>query len=148
MSWLPYPRSLFSRLVLLLLFGLVLAEAVTALVLTRDRGEAIERAAGIHSAQRIAGIVKILDRMPPVQRREIVDALDAPGMHISLSIPPRENRTVHLEVTAHCFIACSASIWRMIGRFIWARWTLPLDNISTRGATCQCGWAEGQVCTT
>ena len=59
MRWLPYPRTLFSRLVLiLLLFGLVLAEAITALVLTRDRGEAIQRAAGIHSAQRIAGIVK------------------------------------------------------------------------------------------
>lgn len=89
MSWLPYPRSLFSRLVLLLLFGLVLAEAITALVLTRDRGEAIQRAAGIHSAQRIAGIVKILERMPPVQRQETVNALDAPGMHISLSIPPQ-----------------------------------------------------------
>lgn len=89
MSWLPFPRSLFSRLVLLLLFGLVLAEAITALVLTRDRGEAIQRAAGIHSAQRIAGIVKILDQMPAVQRQEIVDALDGPNMRISLSIPPQ-----------------------------------------------------------
>ncbi len=89
MSWLPYPRSLFSRLVLLLLFGLVLAEAITALVLTRDRGEAIQRAVGIHSAQRIAGIVKILDQMPPVQRQEIVDALDGPNMRISLLIPPQ-----------------------------------------------------------
>lgn len=89
MSWLPYPRSLFSRLVLLLLFGLVLAEAITALVLTRDRGEAIQRVAGIHSAQRIAGIVKILDQMSALQRQEIVDALDGPNMRISLSIPPQ-----------------------------------------------------------
>ncbi|MDF1528640.1 MAG: hypothetical protein P1R74_05870, partial [Sedimenticola sp.] len=89
MRWSPLPLSLFSRLVLMLLFGLILAEAITALVLTRDRGEAIQRAAGIHSAQRIAGIVKILEQMPPNQRQETVDALDAPGMRISLSIPPQ-----------------------------------------------------------
>jgi|ATLU01.1.fsa_nt_gi signal transduction histidine kinase len=89
MKWLPHPHSLFSRLVLILLFGLILAEAITALVLTRDRGEAIQRAVGIHSAQRIAGIVKILERMPPDQRQETVSALDAPGMRISLAIPPQ-----------------------------------------------------------
>lgn len=92
MNWMPYPRTLFSRLVLLLLFGLVLAEAITALVLTSDRGEAIKRAAGIHSAQRIASIVKILDQMTHDQRQETAKALDAPGMRISLTLPPLDSQ--------------------------------------------------------
>lgn len=83
-----YPRTLFSRLVILLLFGLVLAEAITALVLTRDRGELIQRTAGIHSAQRIAGIVRVLESMTPQQRRDTAAALDTPGSRISLTLPP------------------------------------------------------------
>lgn len=89
MRWPPYPRTLFSRLMLLLLFGLLLSEMITALVLIQDRGEAIQRAVGIHSAQRIAGIVKILEQMPSAQRQEAVAALDTPGMRISLAIPPQ-----------------------------------------------------------
>lgn len=80
-----YPKTLFSRLVLLLVSGLLIAEGVTALVLNNDRVEMIKRTAGLHSAQRIAGIVKVLDQMPPEQRMEIAKALDTQGMRIDLT---------------------------------------------------------------
>ncbi|WP_428625160.1 ATP-binding protein [Sedimenticola sp.] len=100
-----YPRTLFSRLVILLLFGLVLAELITALVLSSDRGEAIQRAVGIHSAQRIAGIVKILEPMSAAQRQETVAALDTPGTHISLNIPPMETADHPLSTDGAIFLA-------------------------------------------
>jgi len=76
--------------VLLLLLGLILAQLVTGLVLTWDRGEAIQRATGAYSAQRIAGIVRLLEKMPRKERQETIEALDAPGMRISLQVPVTE----------------------------------------------------------
>jgi signal transduction histidine kinase len=104
MNWPAYPRTLFSRLVILLLFGLVLAELITALVLTSDRGTVIQRAVGIHSAQRLAGIVKILDPMSPAQRRDTAAALDAPGTRISLTLPPVERGDNHASGDSAIFL--------------------------------------------
>lgn len=100
-----YPRTLFSRLVILLLFGLLLAEAITALVMTSDRGEAVQQAVGFYSAQRIAGIVRILERMPPGQRQETVETLDAPGMRISLTLPPIDSDNNHTSTGSALFLA-------------------------------------------
>jgi len=104
-KWSGFPRSLFSRLVLLLLFGLVMAEAITVLVTTRDRGEAIQQTVGLYSAQRIAGIVRILEQMPAGQRQETVKVLDAPGMRISLTLPPIDPETRHGSSDGTLFLA-------------------------------------------
>jgi signal transduction histidine kinase len=82
------PRSLFSRLVLVLLTGLVIAQLLSLAVHLHERGEALAQASGMQSAQRIADIVRLLETLSPAERRRIVAVLNAPPLAISLDRGP------------------------------------------------------------
>ena len=82
------PRSLFSRLVLVLLGGLVVAQLLSFAVHMHERGELLSRASGRQSAQRIADIARFLDSLPANERRAIVQVLSAPPLTISLDRGP------------------------------------------------------------
>jgi signal transduction histidine kinase len=82
------PRSLFARMVLVLLAGLLFAQLLSFAIYWRERGELALRATGMRSAQRIADIVKLLDSTAPAERARIVKVLDAPPLRISLDAPP------------------------------------------------------------
>jgi signal transduction histidine kinase len=77
------PRSLFSRLVLVLLAGLFTAQLASLAIHLHERGELIARETGRQAAQRIADIVKLLDTLPPAERRRIAQVISAPPMTIS-----------------------------------------------------------------
>jgi signal transduction histidine kinase len=81
------PRSLFSRLVLVLLTGLVIAQLLSFAIHMHERGELLSQASGMQSAQRIADIVKLLETLSPEERRRIVPVLSAPPIVISLDRP-------------------------------------------------------------
>jgi len=81
------PRSLFSRLVLVLLGGLVIAQLLSFAVHMHERGELLSQASGRQAAQRIADIVRLLDPLAPAERRRIVQAFSAPPIAISLDQP-------------------------------------------------------------
>jgi signal transduction histidine kinase len=83
------PRSLFARMVLILLGGLVVAQLLSFAIHWRERGEFMMRATGMRSAQRIADIVKLLDSIAPAERAGIVNVLSAPPLRISLGEPAR-----------------------------------------------------------
>jgi signal transduction histidine kinase len=78
------PRSLFGRLVLVLLSGLVVAQLVSFAIHMHERGEALSQASGMQAAQRIADIVKLLESLGPAERRRVVQAFSAPPLTISL----------------------------------------------------------------
>lgn len=78
------PRSLFGRLVLVLLGGLVVAQLVSFAIHMHERGEALSQASGMQAAQRIADIVKLLEPLDPAARRRIVQVFSAPPLAISL----------------------------------------------------------------
>ena len=82
------PRSLFSRLVLVLLGGLVAAQLLSFAVHMHERGELLSRASGMQSAQRIADIARFLDSLDTKERRAIVQVLSAPPLTISLDRGP------------------------------------------------------------
>jgi signal transduction histidine kinase len=82
------PRSLFSRLVLVLLAGLVVAQLISFAIHMHERGEALSQASGMQAAQRIADIVKLFDSLAPAERRKIVQVLNAPPFVISLDQAP------------------------------------------------------------
>lgn len=82
------PRSLFSRLVLVLLAGLVVAQLVSLAIHMHERGELLSQASGMHSAQRIADIARFLDSLDAKERRAIVQVLSAPPLTISLDRGP------------------------------------------------------------
>ncbi len=82
------PRSLFARMVLVLLAGLVVAQVVSFAVHWRERGELMLRASGMRSAERIADILKLLDSIAPAERAKIVNVLNSPPLRIALGAPP------------------------------------------------------------
>lgn len=82
------PRSLFARMVLILLGGLVVAQLLSLAVHWRERGEIIMRAMGMRSAQRIADVVKLLDSIAPAERRKIVSVFSSPLLRIALDEQP------------------------------------------------------------
>jgi len=86
MRWLP--RSLFSRMVLILLGGLVVAQLLSFAIHWQERGQLMLRTSGMRSAQRIADIVKLLDPLAPVERARIAAVIDSPGLSISITQPP------------------------------------------------------------
>jgi signal transduction histidine kinase len=81
------PRSLFSRLVLVLLTGLVIAQLVSFAIHMHERGELISQASGMQAAQQFADVVKLLDTLAPVERRRIVQVFSSPPVAISLDEP-------------------------------------------------------------
>ena len=81
------PRSLFGRLVLVLLGGLVLAQLASSYINFAERGELLYRAGGMRLAQQIADISKLLDSVSPEERRRIVSVFNAPPLEISLDRP-------------------------------------------------------------
>jgi len=83
------PRSLFGRLVLILLGGLIFAQVVTAYINLADRDQLLYRAGGMRLAQQISDIVKLLDSLPAAERRRVVAVFNAPPLAVSLDRPPR-----------------------------------------------------------
>lgn len=84
--WLP--RSLFSRLVLVLLTGLVLAQTAGLAIYWRDRDEFAQRAFGMRSVQRIADVIRLLDDMSAPERNRVIGILNSPQLRISFDVPP------------------------------------------------------------
>ena len=81
------PQSLFGRLALVMLAGLVLAQLAGTAIQFRDRGQRLFHASGLHSAARIAEIVRLLDVADAAERRRLVAILDVPPMRVSLTAP-------------------------------------------------------------
>ena len=79
------PRSLFGRTLLVLGTGLLLAQAASVLVNLLDRGAAVYRLASQQMAARIAGSVRVLNRMSPAERYAIVDVMNGRDLSVSLS---------------------------------------------------------------
>ncbi len=85
MRWLP--QSLFGRLALILLSGLLLAQFSSTLLQFHDRGLRLFQASGMHSADRIAEIVRLLDEASDEERQRLVAILNAPPLKVSLDVP-------------------------------------------------------------
>jgi len=84
------PATLSGRLILTLLIGLLAAQLVGAAILLRDRASAIYQTSGLAAAQRIAGIVQVLDRLDPAARTNLLPALNSPQLRVALAstLPP------------------------------------------------------------
>jgi len=66
------PRSLFSRLVIVFLLGLIVAQVASLAIVLQDRGEFLSRASGVQSVRRIADTVILFDTVSisPTAHRE------------------------------------------------------------------------------
>ncbi|MEN8174860.1 MAG: ATP-binding protein [Pseudomonadota bacterium] len=79
------PMSLFGRLVLVLLAGLMAAQLLSAVILFQDRGQSLYQASGLQSAQRLGDIVRLVESVEPRQRENIIQVLNSPALQLRLS---------------------------------------------------------------
>ena len=81
------PSTLFGRLVVVLLGGLLLAQLATAIINLSERDQLLYRAGGLRLAQQISDIVKLLDSLAPEERRKVVAVFGAPPLSVALDRP-------------------------------------------------------------
>jgi signal transduction histidine kinase len=82
------PRSLFGRLVAVLLAGLVVTQLASFAIHMLERRELLAESSGMQAAQRIADIVRLLDPLASAEREKLVGILSAPPMAIRLGPGP------------------------------------------------------------
>ena len=78
------PRSLFGRLSLVLLAGLVVAQLLSASILLRDRGQTLYHSIRGDLVKRTAGIARLLDILQPHERRRLLPLFNTPETRIRL----------------------------------------------------------------
>ena len=123
------PRSLFSRLVIVFLTGLVISQVLSLTIILQDRGELLSRASGMQTIQRIADIVRLLDSTPAGERHRILAVLNSPAMRIaSMPEPARSIAQQTSESTQ------SAIFLSLLHRFLGADRAI---NIDVHAATAQ-----------
>lgn len=79
------PRSLFSRLVIVFIIGLMIAQGISLAIVLHDRGEFLSRMSGVQSVRRIADTVILFDTVNISERQRLVKLLSSPVMRISIS---------------------------------------------------------------
>ena len=82
-----FPKTLFGRILLALFCGLLAVQSVGVWLMLEDRARFGERLLGDYVAQRIAGILVILDDAQPAERVRLVRALSTAPVRLSLDEP-------------------------------------------------------------
>ena len=82
------PGSLSVRLTLVMLVVLSLAQIGSAWIHYRERGHLLYYATGLNAAERVAGIVRLLDSLAPRERHRVMEALSVPPLAIRLLDEP------------------------------------------------------------
>ncbi len=83
------PRSLFWRLMLVLVLGLILAQIIGSLILLKDREDALQYSLGRHLVDRVVTVVRLVNETRSEDRIRIIQAFDSPEFRVSLSATPR-----------------------------------------------------------
>jgi signal transduction histidine kinase len=82
------PQSLFSRMVLILLGGLLLVQSISVIFHLRERDRLLFRANSMESAQRIADTLRLLNSLLPADRHKFVATLNSPTLRVFLGTLP------------------------------------------------------------
>ncbi len=80
----PVPGTLFSRLVLVLVVGLIAAQLLAGIVLYQERIRTLYHASGLQSAQRISEIVHLLESHTSDERQHLIRVLNTSRLRIGL----------------------------------------------------------------
>lgn len=82
------PQSLFSRMVLILLGGLILVQSISVVFHLRERDRLLFRSNSMESAQRIADAIRMLNSLALADRQKFVTALNSPTLLVSIGVIP------------------------------------------------------------
>jgi signal transduction histidine kinase len=86
-----WPRSLFGRLALVLLSGLILAQFISAAISLSERDDALFRFSDAQWAQRVTQAVRLMDSLDAGERQRIAGIITTPRLLVSLSQEPLVN---------------------------------------------------------
>lgn len=81
------PRSLYGQLLLALLVSLLAVQVIGMLLIINDRGHFIARINGRYTAERLAGIVSLVERTAKADRPTLLRAFNEPGNFLVLDEP-------------------------------------------------------------
>lgn len=82
------PQSLFGQMVLVLLAGLVVSQAIAAWIYSTDREAALRQIGGLTTAQRIANMSRLVEEAPADWRPRIIASLSDASLQVSLAAQP------------------------------------------------------------
>ena len=82
------PRSLFGRLVLVLLAGLILAQLLSTAISLSERDQTLFSYSDEQWAQRDAAAVALMDSVSPAEQQRIASILTTPRLFVSVSAQP------------------------------------------------------------
>jgi len=108
------PRSLFGRLVVVLLVGLGAGQALSALILFYERGQVLYQASGVQSATRFAEIVRLLEASPRSERARLASVLNTPRLQLELRDEPLPDSTFD-DAGSGAGTAFAVSLQRQLG---------------------------------
>ena len=112
------PKTLFGRMLGILLVGLVVSHAIGSGIYATDREQAVRAVGGFAAAQRIANLADLIAAVPRDWRERIVGGLSDPGFRVALSSrPPMPSRA-----------EADAPVARAIGAFLVDRLALGPDR--------------------
>lgn len=77
------PRSLFARMALILLTGLLVAQSISLWLHWSERATVVSQARGLHLTDRIAEVVRLLEAEPPQQRSKAMVALQTSDLRVA-----------------------------------------------------------------
>jgi signal transduction histidine kinase len=83
-----FPQTLATRMVGVLLLGLVLAQLMSFAVNFFDRGRAFYRSTTVQAAEHIADIANVLDAVRPADRARIIARLSGRRLSVALAAKP------------------------------------------------------------
>ncbi len=87
-----WPRSLFGRLVLVLIAGLILAQITATLLSLHERDQALVHFSDQQWVQRDADAVRLMDTLPAAERVRVAEILTSPRLSVTLTAKPGEAR--------------------------------------------------------
>jgi len=77
-----FPSSLFARMALILLAGLLTAQGISLWLQWGERATVVSQARGLHFADRIADAVRSLEARPAAQRQAAIASIQSNDLHI------------------------------------------------------------------
>ena len=80
-----FPDSILAWLLLILVAGVLVSQAVTMLLHNLNRNEALLRLEDQRAAERIAALATFLDHTAPILRRGVADAMSGPSLNARVS---------------------------------------------------------------
>ena len=102
------PKSLFGRIALLLVGGLVVVQSLTTAIHIFERDDLVFRTGAARAAARIGDVVRVLDAVSPAQRPRIMDAIADATLKLSEGKPADADSAASVEATERFRVAREA----------------------------------------